>query len=88
MTLTFVLIVLAVALAWGLAAWVLWKWAPGERRMQVWCPVFQKEAKIVALQVDAESAPPGASFPLFEVKNCSLFKGRAVNCVGECLRRA
>lgn len=87
MTLAFVLIVLAIAVAWALATWAMWKWAPGERRMKVWCPVLQREAMIVALQGDAETAPPGASLPVFELKNCSLFDGRAVTCAAECLRR-
>jgi hypothetical protein len=87
MTLALLLIILAVAVAWALAAWAMWKWAPGEKRMKVWCPVFQREAKIVAIEGEAESAPPGVTLPFFQLKECSLFKGRVVNCRTECLRR-
>ena len=87
MTLAFVLVILVVMVGGALGAWATWKWAPTERHCKVWCPVFKQKAEIVAIRVNAESAPPGASLPFLEIKQCSLFGGRLANCRAECLRR-
>ncbi len=87
MTLTFVLVILVVAVAGGLAVWVRWKRGPGEKRSQVWCPVFQQQARIVAVQISAELSPPDAKLPFFELRKCSLFEKRVPNCRAECLRQ-
>lgn len=66
---------------------VLGKKAPGEKRSEVWCPVFQRQAEIVAVRISAELTPPETTLPFFELKKCSLFVERVPNCRGECLRR-
>jgi hypothetical protein len=86
MSLTFAILV--VLAAWGLASWAIWKWAPGEKTLNVWCPVYKKEAEIVAMQREAELVPSCASLQIFDVKRCSLFEnGAPVNCAKECLAR-
>jgi hypothetical protein len=88
MTLTFAIAILVVLAAWALASWAIWKWGPGERTMTVWCPVYKKSAKIVALQKEAEFVPSYAGLQVFDVKCCSLFEnGAPVNCARECLQR-
>jgi hypothetical protein len=86
-TVNFVIVVVAVLAAWAIASWAIWKWSPGERTWTVWCPVYQKEAKIVALQREADFVPSCAVLQVFDVKRCSLFKGMPVNCRKECLQQ-
>jgi hypothetical protein len=87
MTLYFVLAVLAVLVSCAAATWVIWEWGLGQKTWEVWCPVFKKEAKVLAIQMEVESVPPCAGLQVFEIKRCSLFKGQPVNCRKECLQR-
>ncbi|HTS13642.1 MAG TPA: hypothetical protein VMH00_16100 [Candidatus Limnocylindrales bacterium] len=88
MTLTILMAVFVVLAAWAIATWAIWKWGPGERTWEVWCPVYKKEARIVAIQREAEFVPSYAGLQVFDVKRCSLFKdGGPVNCRKECLAR-
>jgi hypothetical protein len=87
MTLNIALAVVVVLVSWAAAAWAIWKWGPGEREWTVWCPVFKKEAKVLAIQREAEFIPSYAGLQVFDIKRCSLFKGQPVNCQKECLQR-
>jgi hypothetical protein len=88
MSLTFAIAILVVLAAWGLASWAISRWGPGQRTMKVWCPLHKKEARIVAIQKEAEFVPSYAGLQVFDVKRCSLFeKGVPVNCGKECLER-
>jgi hypothetical protein len=87
MTFDFVLTLAVISAACGIAGWMIWRWGPGERTWRVWCPVHKKEAKIVAIQREAEFVPSYAGLQVYDVKRCSLFEGRPVTCEKECLKR-
>jgi len=87
MTLNMALAVVVVLVSWAVAAWAIWKWGPGERAWKVWCPVFEKKAKVLAIQREAEFIPSYAGLQVFDIKRCSLLKGQQVNCGKECLQR-
>jgi hypothetical protein len=87
MTFELLLTAIVVLAACAMATWAIWKWSLGERTWYVWCPVYKKEAKIVAIEREAEFVPSCAGPPVVDVKRCSLFKGIPVNCGKECLER-
>ena len=86
MTLSLAFAFLAVLVAWAVATWAIWKWVPGERSWSVWCPVYKKEAKILAVQREAEFVPSYAGLEVFDIRKCTLFKDEPVNCRKECLQ--
>lgn len=88
MTFDLVLALIVVLTSCVIAAWMIWKWGPGERTRKVWCPVYKKRAKIVALQREAEFVPSYAGLQMFDVKRCSLLCNAPVNCGKECLQRS
>ena len=64
----------------------MWKLASRNKGKKVWCPIFQRESQVVAIQGQSREGASGASLPGFELKDCVLFKGRLINCAAECLR--
>jgi len=88
MTFDLVLAVMVVLAACGIATWMIWKWGPGERNRRVWCPVYKKHARIVALQREAEFIPSYAGLQIFDVKKCSLMKDGPLDCRKECLQQS
>jgi hypothetical protein len=78
-----VLAILAVAAAWILFGYSLWRWGPGRSRRMVRCPKWGTRAE---LDVEVKEKEFG-SVQAVDVVSCSLFPDRAVNCEKECLRQ-
>ena len=72
---------------WGIATWASSNWGARVKTWEVWCPVHKKEARIVAIQRQAQVVPAGAAFQILDVKRCSLFGSVPVTCGKECLER-
>jgi hypothetical protein len=87
MTINFGLLGIVVLAVATIAMWAMWRWAPTEATYDVWCPVYKKKARIVAIQTETKLVPASAGPRIFDVKSCSLFRGQEVNCRRECLKR-
>lgn len=87
MTINLGLLALAVLAVAAISIWAMGRWVPGEATYDVWCPVFKKKARIVAIQAQTELVPASPGPRIFDVKRCSLFKDSEINCRKECLSR-
>jgi hypothetical protein len=85
---SYLLLTAAIVVAlWAIAAYAIWQWGPGLRKRSVWCPVLKKRAKVLAEQKEALFYPSYSGLSVVDIKQCSLFKGRALECHKECLER-
>jgi hypothetical protein len=78
--------VIFIAAVWAIGAYFIWKYGPGLRTRSVWCPVFKKRARILAVQREARFWDSYAGLSIANVKRCSLLDMGAGSCHRECIR--
>lgn len=81
MTTTIVVEIIAVLVAWTLTAYLVWRWGPGLRKRDVYCPKARVRARIVAEQREAEFA----CLRVVDVRACSLVPSQSLTCERECV---
>lgn len=78
-----VLAILAVAAAWSVFAYTVWRWGPGRRHRSVRCPEKNRRARLVVEQREAGFG----TLQVTDVTACSLLPDGPVTCEKECLRK-
>lgn len=78
----FVLVIAFMLTCWAITAYVIWKWGPGIRPRTVQCPEKNRNAQIIAEQVERDFN----CLRVVEVKGCSLVPGEILTCDRGCLR--
>lgn len=77
------LAILAVAAAWSVFAYTVWRWGPGRRRRSVRCPEKNKRARLVVEQRESGFG----TLQVTDVTACSLLPDGPVTCDKQCLRK-
>ena len=81
MSSTMMLAIIAVIVAFAFVGHEIWKWGPGLRKRSVMCPEDKLFADVLADQHEGDFA----CLEVRDVKTCSLFGDKPLNCDKECL---
>ena len=79
----FVLVVAFMLTCWAITGYLIWKWGPGVRTRSVQCPEKNKDAEVLAEQVEGDFN----CLRVVDVKRCSLVPGEILTCDRGCLRQ-
>ena len=79
----FLLVIAFMLTCWAITAYLIWKWGPGIRPRTVQCPEKNRDAEILAEQVEGDFS----CLRVVDVKQCSLVPGEILTCDRSCMRR-